>query len=631
MPPKKKKNIPAPLVSSIESRGLGGLPTELFDEICGYIKPVDVLNVGCANKRLAFLTTPESRIWTIHYQSAALPPIPDTISDIVHTKKVLTLISRNSTEADRRVQQIAIIEQRREDIISRYTAMTPPIPQDILQYCSGFTKAWDSPVPLTNRIFTNITRALGPDIKRLRIDRISRERYLELHNTAMEGIPLQWSRYMSIYGVTYKTGNSREENEFISKCVSMIADQLKDFKWSDAFPDFDPSPYLDEARKLLRAPYEKCVKAKADLVSRYPHLVPVLESLNDSMCYFFQKPDTKESDLELWVEEMVLKVRLKNIFPRYSLMEQRNPVQIYTFGGTEWYNQNKDAFDYKQDKWNYEEMTDSWAEYRKTLNERVASMYRHIIEICSPEIFEACIYYDDLEGLIQDVEESSEWPLLNDLDPVHVVLMRRYLSDISRHSYYVGDYDFYGMGKSTKLAQSMLTVPSSEFDEPKFWTLCEQHFNQTCLTEHSKCGAIEQTYYTYRGMDFRTGFTLDEAGKEDLENWMDVIIERLDDLAAELEETRVDYLHDCFKQQLLREVQGVRGTQKTFVTARALLEEVLPTKLDFDPAECLEKYANYLNEMADEVERDPYDSEEDFYRGESESGSESDRPDCVLM
>ncbi|KAJ3061998.1 hypothetical protein HDU99_005365, partial [Rhizoclosmatium hyalinum] len=163
----------------------------------------------------------------------------------------------NSTEADRRVQQIAVIEQRREDIISRYAAINPPIPREILQYCPGFTKAWDSPVPLTNRIFTNITRALGPDIKRLRIDRVSREWYLELHNTAMKGIPLQWSR---------------EENEFISKCVSMMADQLKDFKWSDAFPDFDPRPYLDEARKLLRAPYEKCVKAKADLVSRYPHL-----------------------------------------------------------------------------------------------------------------------------------------------------------------------------------------------------------------------------------------------------------------------------------------------------------------------------------------------------------------------
>ncbi|KAJ3059239.1 hypothetical protein HDU99_006436, partial [Rhizoclosmatium hyalinum] len=82
---------------------------------------------------------------------------------------------------------------------------------------------------------------------------------------------------------------------------------------------------------------------------------------------------------------------------------------------------------------------------------------------------------------------------------------------------------------------------------------------------------------------------------------------------------------------LLREVQGVRGTQKTFAIARGLLEEVLPTKLEFDPAECLEKYADYLNEMADEVERDPYDSEEDFDHGESESGSESDRPECVLM
>ncbi|KAI8833826.1 hypothetical protein BJ741DRAFT_611155 [Chytriomyces cf. hyalinus JEL632] len=57
-------------------RGLDDMPTELFDEVCLYLKGSEVLNLGCINKRLAGLTGEDSRVWMLLRTGLGYPAYP---------------------------------------------------------------------------------------------------------------------------------------------------------------------------------------------------------------------------------------------------------------------------------------------------------------------------------------------------------------------------------------------------------------------------------------------------------------------------------------------------------------------------------------------------------------------------
>ncbi|KAJ3246257.1 hypothetical protein HDU78_007526 [Chytriomyces hyalinus] len=71
---RKKLRTDGSLVAN--GRGLDDMPTELFDEVCLYLKGAEVLNLGCVNKRLAGLTGEDSRVWTLLRTGLGYPAYP---------------------------------------------------------------------------------------------------------------------------------------------------------------------------------------------------------------------------------------------------------------------------------------------------------------------------------------------------------------------------------------------------------------------------------------------------------------------------------------------------------------------------------------------------------------------------
>ncbi|KAI8824738.1 hypothetical protein BJ741DRAFT_650483 [Chytriomyces cf. hyalinus JEL632] len=61
----------------LNRRGLDDMPTELFDEVCLYLKGGEVLKLGCVNKRLVGLTGEGSRVWTLLRTRLGYPAYPN--------------------------------------------------------------------------------------------------------------------------------------------------------------------------------------------------------------------------------------------------------------------------------------------------------------------------------------------------------------------------------------------------------------------------------------------------------------------------------------------------------------------------------------------------------------------------
>ncbi|ORY30972.1 hypothetical protein BCR33DRAFT_857216 [Rhizoclosmatium globosum] len=636
-----------------DSLSFCGLPTELVEEVFGYLKPVDVLNLGYVNRRLASLTRADSRIWTIHFQLAALPALPESAAGIITHKQVLILLSRvgcvncpaktklvnwrilkqvcskckrlvnlpdpvadeefplwvqrmvkfeNSSEYERRLQLCAIQRQRRIDIISRFAAMNPPISIDILQQCEDFEKTWKPAVPLTNRIFANITHSLGPQIKAVRIKQCKREWYLRLHVAAMEGIPEIWSNYMNMERFynddSLHSATSRGERAFIRRFFTTITEQLNNYHWNQAFPDFDTTPYLEEARRVLHRPYEKFEASRVELVSRLPHLDAIINEFLESrkyrasLQYLYRHREYEEGNLENYVKSKVLESRFDAVFPRFRInIEDYPTIQINRLGGMEWYNRNVDAFDYTKDAWDEEVIKASWREWDNAINSRVASVYRNIIEKCNPDLLlnEPDKFNGELEDLIFHLQQSPEWPLLSDLNPTAICVVKQMLVGIRRvsdmHTGQDPDSDFHDTWRSRRNIQALLTALPANYNEGKLWDACSRYFNQEYISHYYYYyGTIQEKFYESIGLDFTTGFTHDP---EDLIDWY-------------FGQTRDDYNAGSFESQLLCEMEGFYSIQSDWANPRSLLNDVVPSNDEFDATECVEKHMDYLNVIADQ-------------------------------
>ncbi|ORY22143.1 hypothetical protein BCR33DRAFT_861579 [Rhizoclosmatium globosum] len=647
--------------SAYGSRSFNILPTELFDDVCAYLEPVDVLNLGCVNRRLASLTTSHSRIWRILYKNAGLPAIPTTAANIVSHKQVFSLTSRagcsrcptktkqvnwrllqrvcvkctqlsevqlwnkeffewveemKNFEAARVKERLNEIEeikgQRHWDILRRFGAMNPPISEDILDECEGFERVCEPPVPITDRIFVNIKRLLAPQIRSVRVQETWTEWYIQLHTIAMEGIPKSWNGYMSmdVPSIDYSENVAGKDLNFIRWCRHEFLADLDTYQWSDAFPAFNVDKYLEEARRVLRAPYEKYVEAERDILNRMPHLKTILDDFKDNDCDLedlqdiFWNVDEKcqAEKFEQLIQSEVLFSRLEELF-HPNIFQTLPAVEIHLLGGTQWFYQNLDAFDYKFDSWNGDVMKASFLAWQDTIAIRITTVYRHITAKCSPKLFDTNL----LDNQIAQLMGPYEWHYLSDLDPRAVLTVRGFLENITRlTNIHEGYPDYHGMRKKVAEIQSLLTEPAATFNEAKLFAESSLYFNRKCYFHTIGLGLIVEKFYVSKGLDFTTGFDLDDAGVIERREWQNKVDERLEAIAEALNKNYMLVIPPAFSARLKSVVNGsFCGQESDYVMAKALLMDVLPSNTLFGVDKCLKVHEDFLNGMANKMLENP--------------------------
>ncbi|KAJ3286985.1 hypothetical protein HDU79_006046 [Rhizoclosmatium sp. JEL0117] len=685
MAPRKKKAAAAQVPKGASSPGPGicGLPTELFDEICVYLRSVDVLNLGCANKRLASLTTSDSRIWTVLYQSMGYPPIPDAASLLITTKSLLTVASRvgcaycptkskqvnwrtiqrvcskciskvkyapsvipgeefdlwaermrkagSMSEADRRAHLAGIRAQRRRDIISRFAAINPAITESILVECNAFERASEIATPLTDRIFSNLVRSAAYDIKANRVSKAQKEWYLQLHAEAMDGVPEVWSNYMNGHTLicNCSTRFSDDERMYYARFQRLILVFLKDYAWNESFPAFNSTPYLEDIRKIVRAPYERFMKAENDLLTRFPHLEPTLATLKGSVSFMssivtkFQSKTVSGTDYEEFVERTVRRDRLNAIMPDATIIFTPE-FKIHELGATEWFKRNTHFFDYKLPGWDQEATKQSWDEWMRTMTARQASLFRHIVTKCNPELLrnEPDRFYGGLNEEMILYENSPQQLLLADLDIRAVCIVREDLSGIWLPSYLPRSYRFRNASDLALQAVKEIAAAPDEYDETKLFEACSGFFNQACLMGACNDDVVEEKYFSSIGKDFTTGFY--DFSDAEMQNWKLTVRQRVMAVFEEMDPVHKQRARFQCHTLISKEIRG-EGDAKNFENARCLLEYLLPTNAEFNAKEAIKKFGSYLNQVVDDYFPN-YDSDDG-------SGYESDEPGpgCSVM
>ncbi|KAJ3286984.1 hypothetical protein HDU79_006045 [Rhizoclosmatium sp. JEL0117] len=652
---KSKRVIAASNTNEIEGPGICGLPTELFDEVCLYLKPVDVLNLGCVNRRLASLTTAESRIWTVLYQSSELPPIPQSMSQLVTAKKVLALISRvgcafcptkskqvdwqtlqrlcskcmkkrrnlepaivgdefrdwskemkesqNMSESDRRFQLEVVRIQRKRDIIDRFATMDPPITEEILECCSEFHRVCNVATPLTNRVFTNLLRTLSPNIKAIRVIATIIEWYLLLHAEAMEGIPEQWSNYMNVDTLIGSRcfRYTAEERAYYSKFHILAFDILKDYAWNDVFPTFDSSPYLKEIKDVVCDPYERFCNAEKDLLRRLPHLEQELAEIKNSplsmseVILKFVDRDTSVIEYEEMVKEKIIVKRIHKVIIQFPSITFSPVFKIKTLGATEWFSRNRQFFDIKTDSWDEVAAKASWETWNTIMTARKASIYRHIIINCKPALLQDVPdrYAADMNYHIDNFEGLQEWPLLADFDTTALCLVRWDLWEaFNVIDYSEPSYCFRGLDVLKEEANNQLTAIAEEYNETKCFETFARFYNQKRVMAVSEGDIIMEKYFESKGMNYTTGF----QDMNTYSRWNQVVMNRLQNVA---EKICPQLPLRCFFM-LLQEVQG-NGKEADFKNARLLLECLLPSNKSFNTSKAIKKFESYLNKLVDHL------------------------------
>ncbi|KAJ3293328.1 hypothetical protein HDU79_000437 [Rhizoclosmatium sp. JEL0117] len=531
------------------------------------------------------------------------------------------------SEDERRKRLEEIRRTRRRDIINRFAEMNPPISSDILINCEGFSKAWDFAVPLTNRIFSNIVRSLGPQIKERRIIQASRESYLRLFAAATEGISHHWTAYMTMDAFHARSGkiNSDKEIAFMGKFLEHVTDQLATYEWSDVFPVIDFNPYLAEARRILREPYEKFVDRETDLLKRLPHLESTLSTLKESDEFLrsiqriFRSRNYIDRDFENFIVSRVLTFRLSRIFERYKVnVESGLDVKISILGGTEWYDGHVDEFNPKLDAWNEETLKSSWTEWREVVFTRLTSLYRRLVEECNPQLLvnEPDKFRGRLNQKITALQQSPEWPLLSDLNPTAVCIVKHFLSGIesARRDNEDRYPDIYNLPAQLNTIKVQLTAPAPEFDENRVWDSCSRYFNRQLMNGYLSRNSFVHKFYDWKQMDFRTGFSLDND--EELKEWMNETEDRLREVVETFGETRRSLPYGLLSE-LKGEIDGPR--LHGYGDVMILVDDILPSKNDFDVHNCVKKHSRYLEALADQVER------------EYAEGFDDESDGCVLM
>ncbi|ORY30907.1 hypothetical protein BCR33DRAFT_857166 [Rhizoclosmatium globosum] len=510
---------------------------------------------------------------------------------------------------EERLNEIEEIKrQRRWDIFRRFGAMNPPIYEDILEECEGFERVCEPPVPITDRIFANIKRLLAPQIRSVRVQETWTEWYIQLHTIAMEGIPKSWNNYVSVDVLRYHHSETvaGKELDFIRRCAHAFLADLETYQWSDAFPAFNVDKYLEEARRVLRAPYEKYVEAERDVLNRMPHLKTILDDfkdcgLEDVQNIFWNVDEKHQAEkFEQFVQSEVLFSRLEELF-HPNIFQTVPTVEIHVLGGTQWFHWNSFAFDYKLD-WNGDTMKALWQAWQDTIAIRIAAVYRHITTKCSPKLLDANLPEIEVTNLTQ----SHEWRYLSDLDPRTVCAVRRLLENITRLTHICEAYpDFHGMKEKVAEIQALLIEPAATFNETKLFAACSFYLNQKCYIRKIGLGVIVEKFYVSKGLDFTTGFDLDDAGMIERQEWQNKVDERLEAIVEALNNNWMLEIPPEFKSRLRSFVNGNHyGHQSDFVIAKGLLMDILPSNTLFDVTKCLKGYKDFLNRLVYKLMRE---------------------------
>ncbi|KAI9337948.1 hypothetical protein BDR26DRAFT_863341 [Obelidium mucronatum] len=561
--PKKSKLLEQNPDTIVERHGFTGLcamPTELFDEICGHLRPVDVLNLGCANKRLAVLTGTPSRLWTVFRVAMGYPAVPPSYVDQITDKKIVVLASRmgcffcttkgkkivwsamkrvcakctnkagtigvtelgtidpvfarwcidmesaKSTSTFNRKNQLAEIRaNRRAEIIKRFGDLTPiSIPLDWLEKCETFRKACEVPAPLTGRMFTNLLRTIQPELRNIRIRETIKDRYLALYAFAMEGIPAAWHRVFSRANL-YSYGFYSESTPFEADFIDAIKPELEQYMWNQVYPEFDPRTFrqVAEAKKAMTRPFTVYEGIKAEILGELPGLQEEVVSYISANTPTYRalpsvvSAERAKSDFLIGFEEQVTEDRLDQLFPSDGGM------RMGRIGPREWKDHNSEIISYRNKDWNLAQVRASVAEWNKTLTQRIATTYRRITETCSADIKSVGEVHANTEN---DIKELPEWEFLADMDVKEVARVHGILRSVFNYPFYMFSEQRHGQNKVSQCRQ-LITEPDDKFDaETTFEAIAEYvtsvMSNRRALRVHAE-PVIYVAFLKSIGLDYR--------------------------------------------------------------------------------------------------------------------------------
>ncbi|KAJ3070052.1 hypothetical protein HDU99_002774, partial [Rhizoclosmatium hyalinum] len=158
--------------------------------------------------------------------------------------------------------------------------------------------------------------------------------------------------------------------------------------------------------------------------------------------------------------------------------------------------------------------------------------------------------------------------------------------------------DFHGMKEKVAEIQALLIEPAATFNETKLFAACSLYLNQKCYIRKIGLGVIVEEFYVSKGLDFTTGFDLDDAGMIERQEWENKVNERLEEIVEALNNNWMLEIPPEFKSRLRSFVNGNHyGHQSDFVIAKGLLMDILPSNTLFDATKCLKGYKDFLNRL----------------------------------
>ncbi|KAJ3071486.1 hypothetical protein HDU98_005258 [Podochytrium sp. JEL0797] len=642
MAPRKKKLVPVTTFTRQGFSGIAALPTELFDEICGkYLRPVDVLTLGCVDKRLAFLTTRTSRIWTIFRDALGYPPIPVSLRDQISDKQVIVLLSKvgcafcpaktrnvkwcimkrvcskcpaksrsasvtmasdsNFIEwtrqmdqaklsgGSRKQQQAHLRKQRTAQLIERFAALRPvPIPINVLRECGGFYDALDVPALLTPRSFNKICRTISHQILMMRAIIDTRARFDVLRNLAMEGLPEQWKTEAGSHiGWNFEKRFNDESHL-----------TLNNFAWNEEFPAFDPLPYLDEAKSLFHAPFEVYTECTTEALAEFPHLEDHLaETQRENEKWFFSHHGYMTPDRFLQkVQRQLERKRMLSLFPLNTWIGRA----FYSgrIGAMEWLSRNVDVVGYKNYKnvqSDLEAVKRDAEEWQDLITRRIARVYRRIHEKSCKQV-RSMKAVEDLDLLVS--QQSPELALLADLPSHEVHNVHHHLRKITNVSSFEDRASFSG-------CRNALTAPDL-FDEDEAVRLVAHEFNRSVSVSRMMSTGVNATsdifvaFLSSSGMDFTREFdwVVERdpffAWRKEFETRVNLVVKE-----GKMFESKLGVAVDLLVQDIARET--------------AVLEDILPGKVqEFDVMKFVDSHEDWLKKWpSSKGTSSEYDSEDD--------------------
>ncbi|KAJ3071487.1 hypothetical protein HDU98_005259 [Podochytrium sp. JEL0797] len=655
MAPRKKKLVPVTTFTRHGFSGIAALPTELFDEICGkYLRPIDVLNLGCVDKRLAFLTTRTSRIWTIFRDALGYPQIPISLRDQISDKQVIVLVSkvgcafcpaktRNvmwrvmkrvcarchgksysgsitmasdknflewtrqmdrakfDSQGNRKNQLAQLRAQRRAQIIERFATMTPvPIPLAILNQCGSFRKACDVPALLTARSFTNVLRTLTPEIQAVRIRAEIQTRFTVLRNLAMEGLPEPWTTDQDPFGML-----TTEATQFKHAFSEQIRPTLETYAWNEAFSAFDPLPHLDEAKTLFCLPFQVYTESMAQVHAEFPHLEEHLAETQLKNAKFFvhrHGVNAKEAFLQE-IERRVQRERMLLLFP------SNRPIGggLYSgrIGAEEWFSRNLDVVGYKNAQWDLEVVKQGAEGWQNIVTVRIANVYRRIhAQSCEQVRSMRMMREHDL----LEVQQLPELALLADLPILGVHNVHHHLRKIT---------NVFSFEDRPSISACRKALTAEQFDEDEAFRLIAHEFNRSVSLIRMFAVGLHATsdifaaFLSLIGVDYTQEFD-GEAQRGPFFEWRKEFETRVEAVVNE-GVARFENFGACERNFALAVDLLVDDVSKE----NAVLEGILPGKvLEFDVKEFVDLHEEWLKKWADSnqdalYEPDEYDSEDD--------------------